>query len=201
MPALPYDERLEHLLREAARVFATQGYHATSMRDLSKATGMSLAGMYYYVRCKDELLFQIQERCFTGVLEGAREAAREGADPADRIERLIGHHVTFFAEHMNEMKVLSHDALSLTPERQAAIDAIKRQYVDLLVDLIGDAQPNGSSVNKSMAAYALFGMMNWIYTWYDPNGEIPPKRLAKQFAAVFLNGIITETTSSISHGG
>jgi len=201
MPPVPYDERLERLLQNAARVFAAQGYHATSMRDLSKATGMSLAGMYYYVRCKDELLFRIQERCFTGVLQGARDAMQQESDPGDRIERLIGHHVTFFAQNMSEMKVLSHEAQSLTPERQAAIDGLKQEYVELLVDLIDDAQGSGSSVDKRIAAYALFGMMNWIYTWYHPKGEIPPAKLADQFASIFLNGIATETTSSISHGG
>jgi AcrR family transcriptional regulator len=201
MSSLPYDERLDHLLKQAARVFAEQGYHATSMRDLSKATGMSLAGMYYYVRCKDELLYHIQERCFTGVLQGAREALDDGSEPAERLEHLIRHHVTFFAAHMSEMKVLSHEAESLTAERQTAIDHLKRQYVDLLADLIGDAQSDGSVVDNRVAAYALFGMMNWMYTWYDPNGQVPPGPLAEQFANVFLHGITTETTSSISHGG
>jgi AcrR family transcriptional regulator len=70
----PYDERLDQLLATSAEVFAEQGYHGTSMRDLSRATGMSLAGMYYYVRGKDDLLFRIQERCFTGFLQGARTA-------------------------------------------------------------------------------------------------------------------------------
>ncbi|HMG18229.1 MAG TPA: helix-turn-helix domain-containing protein, partial [Gemmatimonadales bacterium] len=60
----PYDERLDHLLARAARVFADKGYHPTTMRDLSAASGMSLAGMYYYVRGKEDLLALIQERCF-----------------------------------------------------------------------------------------------------------------------------------------
>src|ERR1041384_6925897 len=58
----PYDERLDHLLARAARVFADKGYHPTTMRDLSAASGMSLAGMYYYVRGKEDLLALIQER-------------------------------------------------------------------------------------------------------------------------------------------
>jgi len=72
----PYDERLDHLLARAARVFADKGYHPTTMRDLSAASGMSLAGMYYYVRGKEDLLALIQERCFTQVLEGARRSRR-----------------------------------------------------------------------------------------------------------------------------
>src|SRR6266496_3085721 len=67
----PYDERLDHFLSRAAKVFADQGYHSTTMRDLAAATEMSLAGMYYYVRGKEELLFRIQERCFMRVLAGA----------------------------------------------------------------------------------------------------------------------------------
>src|SRR5947209_19113137 len=110
----PYDERLDHLLARAARVFADQGYHPTTMRDLAAATGMSLAGMYYYVRGKEELLHRIQERCFTRVLAGAERAlaaAGNGrADPVERLQAFIRHHVTFFAANMAEMKVLAHEA-------------------------------------------------------------------------------------------
>src|SRR2546426_11773476 len=114
----PYDERLDHLLAQAARVFADKGYHSTTMRDLAAASGMSLAGMYYYVRGKEELLAKIQERCFTRVLDGAERAvaARTG-DPVERLQGFIRHHVTFFAAHMPEMNALTHEAASRTGER------------------------------------------------------------------------------------
>src|SRR3972149_6286881 len=108
MATIPYDERLAHLLAPAARGVAGQGDHATTMRDLARATGMSLAGMYYYVQGKDELLFLIQERCFQQVLAGANAAVAEGPGPAERVTRFIQHHLGFFASHMREMKVLSH---------------------------------------------------------------------------------------------
>src|SRR5512134_373336 len=68
MPHAPYDARLDALLRVAAQVFARKGYHATTMRDLSRASGMSLAGMYHYVPGKEDLLYLIQRRCFQSVL-------------------------------------------------------------------------------------------------------------------------------------
>jgi len=197
-----YDQRLDSLLSTAARVFAAKGYHPTTMRDLSRETGMSLAGMYHYVRGKDELLALVEERCFTQVLEGAQAAVEAARDPADGLQRFIHHHVTFFAEHMPEMKVLSHEAESLPPERSEAIDGLKRRYVDLLLGLLEEAgiAANGSSGHK-VAGYALFGMMNWIYTWYDPEGDIKPDQLADQFSEVFLHGILANTTSAIPHGG
>src|SRR6266566_3034765 len=157
----PYDERLDHLLARAARVFADKGYHPTTMRDLSAASGMSLAGMYYYVRGKEDLLALIQERCFTQVLEGARQAVASARDPQERLQAFIRHHVSFFAQHMAEMKVLSHEA-----------------------------SPEQSARDRSAAAYILFGMMNWIYNWYDPAGHIDPTRLADLMASIFLGGFV-----------
>jgi TetR/AcrR family transcriptional regulator, cholesterol catabolism regulator len=197
----PYDERLDRFLSRAAKLFADQGYHSTTMRDLAAATDMSLAGMYYYVSGKEELLHRIQERCFTGVLAGAERvlAGLGPAEPGERLQAFIRHHVTFFAAHMAEMKVLSHEANSLTGERQRKVDAIKRCYVDLLERLLKDVAPEEPAVERSAAAYMLFGMMNWIYNWYDPAGEIDPERLAELIARTFVGGF-AEARSTV-HGG
>ena len=199
----PYDERLDQFLSRAAKVFADQGYHSTTMRDLAAATGMSLAGMYYYVRGKEELLYRVQERCFTRVLAGAEAAlAAPGAGAADPLERLqtfIRHHIAFFAAHMAEMKELSHEAASLGGERQRKVSAIKRRYVDLLEGLLRDAAPDDAAAERSAVAYMLFGMMNWIYNWYDPAGEIDPDRLAGLIARIFIGGF-ADARSTV-HGG
>ena len=195
----PYDERLNHLLAQAARVFAERGYHATTMRDIAHASGVSLAGIYYYVRGKEALLSRIQERCFAGVLEGAREAVAASEDPAERVQAFVRHHVGYFAAHMAEMKVLSHEAGSLSGEARRRVEAIKRRYVDLLEGLLREAAPDEAPVDRSAAAYLLFGMMNWMYTWYDPSGPVPPARLADHFAKLFLGGL-TPTSPFVSHG-
>ncbi|HYK83101.1 MAG TPA: TetR/AcrR family transcriptional regulator [Gemmatimonadales bacterium] len=197
----PYDERLQHFLAQAAKVFAEQGYHSTTMRDLARASGMSLAGMYYYVRGKEELLYRIEERCFAEVLAGATRtlAACDAADGFERLHAFIRHHITFFAAHMAEMKVLSHEANSLTGERQRKVGAIKRRYVDLLEGLLKEVAPEEPSVDRSAATYILFGMMNWIYNWYDPAGQIDPERLAGLIARIFSGGFAEARTTV--HGG
>ena len=195
----PYDERLDHLLARAATVFAERGYHPTTMRDLAAASGMSLAGMYYYVRGKAELLALIQERCFMRVLAGAEQAVRTATDPVERLQLFIRHHVTCFAANLAEMKVLSHEANSLGGERQRKVNVIKRRYVDLLEGLLKDAAPDEAPVERSAAAYLLFGMMNWIYNWYHPAGEIDPERLAALIARIFLGGFV-EVRSTVQGG-
>ena len=197
-----FDARLERLQTIAARVFAEKGYHPTTMRDLARETGMSLAGMYHYVSGKDELLHSIQRRCFTEGLQGA-EAALDGvSDPSERLERFIRHHITFFAGHMSEMKVLSHEAESLSGDRLATVNTLKRRYVAMLSRLIRDlCDPNECEVDENVASYALFGMMNWTYTWYDPAGAVSPEALAGQFTRLFLNGLTASTATPVTPGG
>ena len=183
-----YDKRLDSLLAAAAKTFAERGYHATSMRDLARASGFSLAGMYHYVESKQELLFQIQDRCFVLVLEGARAAVATAPDPESRLRAFIRHHVTFFASHMAEMKVLAHEEDELTGTMRAQVRRRKKEYVGLLTGLLTDVP--GEHAAPPIAAYALFAMTNWIHTWYHPAGPTPPAALADELASLFLDGYI-----------
>ncbi|HSM15991.1 MAG TPA: TetR/AcrR family transcriptional regulator [Gemmatimonadales bacterium] len=198
------DNRLDTLLADAARIFAERGFHGTSMRDLSRASGLSLSGIYHYVESKHELLFLIQERCFAEVIRGAREAVAQEADPEARLGAFVRHHVGFFTGHMPEMKVLSHEAEELTGIMATAIRARKREYVAFLTELL--EQVDVPNVSPHIAAYALFGMMNWIYTWYRPGGDIPPAHLADEIARLFLDGYLQPESHAArplaaSHGG
>jgi hypothetical protein len=99
------------------------------------------------------------------------------------------------------MKVLSHEAQSLSRARLTGITALKRRYVNLLLGLIEQAEPEAELPQRTAAAYALFGMMNWIYTWYDPAGPIAPPALAEQFAQIFLQGLLHAEPATAPHGG
>ena len=201
---LTFDERQNQLLVSAVNVFADKGFHATSMREIARASGMSLAGIYHYVSGKTELLFLIQDRCFAQVIAGAREAIALEITPAERLRAFIRHHVDFFTRHMSDMKVLSHEEDELTGTMRAQIRRRKREYVSLLLELL--EQVHGSAVHQQVAAYALFGMMNWIYTWYNPSGAVTPERLAEDMTHLFLHGFLQPTTHATAqlvatHGG
>src|ERR1700758_3614364 len=95
-----YDQKLEHILSTAARIFAEKSYHSTSMRDISRATGVSLAGLYHYCKSKDELLYLIQDNCFGHVLERLEQRLRDVDDPLVKLRIFIENHLSFFAANM-----------------------------------------------------------------------------------------------------
>jgi AcrR family transcriptional regulator len=195
-----YDQKLEYILRTSARIFAEKGYHSTSMRDISRATNVSLAGLYHYCRSKDELLFLIQDNCFQRVLESAHRRIVEVSDPVEKLRIFIDNHLSFFAANMAEMKVLSHEADSLTGEMAERVSDTKRQYTFLARDILAELQRaeavSGQPVDLTVATYALFGMMNWIYNWYDPAGKLTVAELVGNLARLFITGFASGKVSS-----
>jgi AcrR family transcriptional regulator len=189
-----YDQKLEFILRTSARIFAEKSYHSTSMRDISRATGVSLAGLYHYCESKEELLFLIQDNCFGRVLERLEERLRETTDPAEKLRIFIDNHLAFFAANMAEMKVLSHEADSLVGELHSRVSGKKEKYTKLARKILSELQQQKPKperqIDLTVATYALFGMMNWIYNWYNPRGKLRVAELVENVVRLFLTGFL-----------
>jgi AcrR family transcriptional regulator len=190
-----YDQKLEFILRTSARIFAEKGYHSTTMRDISRATSVSLAGLYYYCKSKEELLFLIQDNCFGRVHERLQERLEETNEPVEKLRLVIENHLSFFAANMAEMKVLSHEADSLAGEMYEHVSGKKQQYTRLVRRILSEVQQeqegNGrQQIDLTVATYALFGMMNWIYNWYDPQGPLSVNDLVNNLTRLFLSGFL-----------
>jgi AcrR family transcriptional regulator len=188
-----HDQKLEFILRNAARIFAEKNYHSTTMRDISRATNVSLAGLYHYCKSKEELLFLIQDNCFGRVLERLEERLGAVDDPLVKLRIFIENHLSFFAANMAEMKVLSHEADSLAGDLHAHVTTKKDKYTKLAREILKEIQQGqdaGSQIDLTVATYALFGMMNWIYNWYDPSGKLKVLELVDNVTRLFLHGFV-----------
>src|SRR5262249_54786570 len=191
-----YDQKLVHVLKTSAEVFAEKGYHKTSMRDISRATKMSLSGLYYYFSSKEELLFLIQDYCFSTVIDDCRRLLRGVDDPVRRLKLLIENHLNYFVQNMNEMKVLSHEATSISGDLFRKVNTRKRQYVDLAMSLVSELarKYRVENVDVRVATFSLFGMMNWIYNWYDPRKDVDVAGLSRNISRIFLLGFLNDGT-------
>src|SRR5215831_13991760 len=189
-PATRYDRRLSEILAHATEVFDEKGYEGASMRDLSRATGMSLAGLYYYFDSKEKLLYLIQKHTFTTIVERLRERLKEVSDPEERIRVCILNHLEYFLANQKAMKVLSHEDEVLKNHYGAEIAAIKREYYRICVDLLDELKrANNLEFSSRTAALSLFGMMNWIYTWYKARVDGDADELAREMGDIFLHGL------------
>ena len=186
-----YDEKLQQILKTSAKIFAEKGFHKTSVRDIARATRMSLAGLYYYFTTKEELLYLIQERCFVTLLH-RWEQVSTAEDARSRIRCFAENHLSFFLHNMHEMKVMAREDESLTGEFNEKILVLKRRYVKVIMDLIADLQQQegGKAIDLRVATFSLFGMMNWIYTWYQPRRDLPLRQLTEQMLRIYFFGML-----------
>src|SRR3984885_3244443 len=189
-PATRFDRRLSEILIHATNVFCEKGYEGASMRDLSRASGMALAGLYYYFESKERLLFLIQKHTFTTIVQRLKARLQGVTDPEDRIRIFILNHLEYFPANQAAMKVLSHEAEVLKSGFASELRAIKRECYRICVGLLDELkrdrglESSGLESSTRIAVLSLFGMMNWIYTWHNPRVDADAASIAGEMGDV-----------------
>src|SRR5215467_8596498 len=200
-----FGRRLAEILQHATEVFCEKGYDGASMRDLSRATGISLAGLYYYFDSKEKLLYLIQKHTFETIIARLREGLASVTAPEERVRIFIQNHLEYFLANQQAMKVLSHEDDVLAGDYGAEIASIKRDYYRICLGLVEELRPpprskrNGRETadnnQNRLAVLSLFGMMNWIYTWHNRRSNADAGAIARQMGDIFLNGILCAKTA------
>ncbi len=161
------------------------------MRDLSRASGMSLAGLYYYFESKERLLFLIQKHTFSTIVQRLKARLEGVGDPEQRIRIFVLNHLEYFLANQAAMKVLSHEAEVLKNGFASELAAIKREYYRICLGLLDDLKrERGLQLSSRIAVLSLFGMMNWIYTWHNPRVDADAENLAGEMSDIFLRGVL-----------
>jgi TetR/AcrR family transcriptional regulator, cholesterol catabolism regulator len=192
VPATRFDRRLAQILTHATDVFCEKGYEGASMRDLSRASSMSLAGLYYYFESKERLLFLIQKHTFTTIVQRLKSRLEGVTDPEQQIRIFILNHLEYFLANPASMKVLSREAEALKNGFASELAAIKREYYRICVGLLDDMKSDrGLRFSTRIAVLSLFGMMNWIYTWHNSRVDADAEQLASEMSDIFLRGVMT----------
>lgn len=191
-PRAATQQKLEAILETAAGLIADKGFEATSMRDVSRAAGVSLAGLYHYFDSKEELLYQIQYRTFFALLAAQEERAAQPGAPEARLRQLVIGHLAFFTSHPNELKVCTYELASLQGERYETTESLRRRYYQLMTSVVSalmGENGDGTSRRSRHASLFVFGMLNWIFMWYDPARFGTVEEIGEEMIDLILNGV------------
>ncbi len=183
------------VLHRAATAIAERGYHGMSMRDLARSTGRGLASFYHLFRSKEDILFELQQRAFLELCATAEASLASSGQPSTRLHLFIENHVRFVVEQPDIMRVLVQEASALPPSSRAVIRSLKLRYFEIgerLVGAVGGGADTGDvedPLEIERATYCMFGMLNWIFGWYEPARHGTPTALAKTIFDVIVSGI------------
>jgi TetR/AcrR family transcriptional regulator len=191
-----FDAQRDQLLAAAARLFANQGYTATTMQQVAEAAGLGKATLYHYVRDKPALLAAIAgghvARLLALVDEVAAEAAHERLAPEPHLARLIERFLRAYANAQHEHRVLTEDVKFLPEAECTVLLAGQRRVVQAFADAVAAIRPELVPAGLAKpVAMLLFGMINWTFTWLRGDGALCHETLAPLVTQLFIGGLLT----------
>lgn len=183
----------------AAKLFVAKGFAATSMGDIADAVGMSKAGLYHSIACKEDLLFTVtqfgMDRLFIDVVEPARLIA----NPLERLELILRNHIANIGRGSgdagNPMTIVVDEVSGLSPERLQTITQRKREYLDLVrstLDELGAAGLLHEDVDTRVAALSFLNMVLAVARWRKPRGALSLEQITQQIIGLAFRSVLKD---------
>jgi len=190
--------RQQEILEAAARVFHEKGYESTSIQDIADSVGILKGSLYYYITSKEDLLFEIIQGVHEEALKNLDRTAAVEGDALQKIRAFVVIHFTYNALNLVKMAVFFQDFRSLNGERRQVIVEERDLYDNFLRDLIRQGQDEGivcPDIEPKLAAITVLGMLNWIYHWYRPGGELSASEIANTYADFVVAGLACDRST------
>ena len=185
------DQRAREIFEVACRILCEMGYERASIRDLAEAAGMTKAGLYYYFKSKEELLFLILDSYMDDLLSGMEEITTQVEDPEERLKAYIRFQVERYCSDTYRSKLIINDENCLSGEWFQIVKDKQRRYLSYWRETLDRFGRDRGRPISHLSAHVmlLVGMCNWIYQWYHPEGDLPPLELADLIFRRFVHGL------------
>jgi TetR/AcrR family transcriptional regulator, cholesterol catabolism regulator len=182
----------QEIIAVAARLFKEKGYRATTLEDIAAAVGMLKGSLYYYIRSKEELLYLVVRDPIRQAYNKLEEIVHSAAPVQVKIAQAIVNHMTLYHQHYPHIAVYLHDYHHLMQQLQQNVIETPKHYQRLWAMLLQQGVDTGelrSDLNVKVTGYAILGMCNWVYRWYNPRGTLSAEEIADIFTILVLEGL------------
>jgi len=188
-----YAAKRRAVIRSAAGAFRRRGYHNTSMVLIAKSLGLSKAALYYYVKSKEEILYECHIMVYDAMdaavksVRGHR-SKKMSDNGLEKLKRLYG---AFAALMTSDGLALLADVDSLKGEYQATVLA-RRGKIERAVNRIVERGMKDGSIKKAdprITVFFFMGALNWLNVWYEPGGRISGEEITEAFVEQMSIGI------------
>ncbi len=182
------DTRRYQIEAAASELFRTNGYAATSVRDIARALDLQGASLYSHVASKEDVLFAIVDRGASRFEEALRAAEAEAdgtrAGPVERLAAIVRAHARLVAREPELASVFVTEWRHLTGDRRAAILARRDAYEAHFRAVVDDGMATGdlALTDSAVAATFLLSALNGIAMWFRPDGRLSAEDLADRYA-------------------
>lgn len=183
-------EKRKEICDVAAKLFVERGFEKTTTRDIASAAGVNTSAIYYYFEDKESILYELLIDIMNNSLRQMRDIEKRDMSLQEKINAVIKLHTHVYGIDPNTMELIVYNQKSLNQEHWEELRDKQKEYSKIVVKILDEMQKKGKIVNLSTTActFALFGMVQWAYRWYDPKGEIEPDKLCEIYTHIFTKG-------------
>jgi TetR/AcrR family transcriptional regulator, cholesterol catabolism regulator len=178
------------ILKSAAKAFRKLGYHGATVEEIASALHMKKGNLYYYFRNKEEILFACHQYSLDRLTQLFAEIQQTNAPPDHKLRQLI---VAFVHTILDELHgtALFLDLEALTPAHLKAVIVRRDRFEHGVREIVREGMESGlfESGDPKLLAFALFGAVNWIPRWFNPNGPATSQEIADRFADYLIAGL------------
>jgi len=184
--------REEAVLQAAADCFGEQGYRATTLETIAERLGISRVTLYRYCPSKEELLIRVFERSIAIFQRDLRQICSQPIAPEEKLRQIIRHQVRLMADHRNFLTVFFSEESNLPQEIAKRARTERRVYDGLIEDVIAEGIKTGhlAPLPVKLMSFAILGMCNWLYQWYQPEGPLSADEVARNFIQLVEQGYL-----------
>lgn len=192
--AKDHDEKRQLILDRAAELFARQGFHKTSISEISKACNVSSkAWIYHYFPNKEEVLLTLLRDFLELATARASASVAQAVTPPEKLRAFVGECLLIYDQYRINYPMLFIEMSVLPPEQQMELRTLERGFANLLRDILLALNPEvGRRRHHLMAlTFIAFGTVNWTYTWFDPQGPLPLPTVADLITEMLCGGLLS----------
>jgi len=180
------------VIKAAMKLFQEKGYHAASVRQIITEAGCSKGGFYHHFSSKASLLYLAHETFIDYELECARRVIAGPGSASEKLTAIMIDLVESIALYQAEVTVFFQERHVLSSDEFALVKQKRDEYVAIVQRVVQEGVASGEfrrDIEPSLITLALFGMCNWTYQWYRPDGPLTPREIGERLARLFLDGL------------
>jgi AcrR family transcriptional regulator len=188
------------VLSNAARLFREKGFERTSLKEIAEACNMLPGSLYYRYSSKEALLVELMRRGVDLVTAEVESAYASSDDPFERLRLCINAHLRALLVDSDAVYVLLFEWRALGPEAREEIIELRDQYESLWAGILETMIVQGvvrKSVDGRLLRLIGLGALNWVATWFDPNGAQSLDAIGDLIWQIAMDGVISKEGQGI----
>jgi AcrR family transcriptional regulator len=183
-------ETKARIKRAATELFADKGFHGTGVTEIGDRAGIQRGSLYYHMKSKEDLLWQIVSDHLQASVEAVKGIAESEAPPREKLRALIRHQVAFVIERRLEMVIFQRDRDAVAGERALVLQEMLDGVTDQWRRVVREGHQAGAFATADpVVINAILSMVNMTHVWFRERGEKSPREVADTLADLALAGL------------